>query len=133
MMATGNAVNLLSRVLGSKPAPDWQPKEQADSLLDPLSDALVYLGARHGRALSREALLAWLPITDGRLSIKLFQRAALRAGLETEPVQRSLKDIPALVLPVVLIMRDGSTRILLEVDHHTKKAKVIDPSSKTAA
>jgi ATP-binding cassette subfamily C protein LapB len=57
---------------------------------DPLSDALLYLAAHHGRALSRDALIAGLPILDGRLSVTLFERAAKRAGLEVEPVKRSI-------------------------------------------
>ena len=43
---------------------------------DPLTDALLYLAAHHGRAISREALLAGLPIMDGRLPPALFDRAA---------------------------------------------------------
>jgi ATP-binding cassette subfamily C protein LapB len=95
---------------------------------DSLADALLYLAAHHGRALSREALLAGLPITDGRLSVQLFDRAALRAGLEVDPVKRALSDIPSLVLPAVLIMRDGTTRILLNTDEHARKAVVVNPS-----
>src|SRR5262249_11209665 len=98
---------------------------------DPFSDALQFLAAHHGRAISREALLAGLPITDGRLSVSLFIRAAQRAGLEAEPVRRSLDDIAALVLPVILAMHDGSTRILLAIDHANKTATLIDPSAQT--
>lgn len=96
---------------------------------DPLSDALLFLAAHHGRALSRDALVAGLPILDGRLSVTLFDRAARRAGLETEPVKRAIGDIPALVLPAVLVMRDGSTRILVEVAADARHAKVVDPSA----
>ena len=81
---------------------------------DPLADSILFLAAHHGRALSREALLAGLPITDARLTVALYQRAALRAGFEVEPVKRPLAEIAALVLPTVLIMRDGTTRIMLE-------------------
>ena len=88
----------------------------ASAASDPLSDALLFLAAHHGRPLSRDALLAGLPITDNRLAVGLVQRAAARAGLEVEAVKRSLLDIPALVLPAVLIMRDGSTRILLRTE-----------------
>ena len=95
---------------------------------DPLADALAYLAAFHGRALSREALVAGLPIADGRLNIKLFPRAAERAGLEAEAVRRDIADIPALVLPAVLVMRDGTTRILVEIDRATKKARVVNPT-----
>ncbi len=50
---------------------------------DPLTASLTYLAAHHGRAVSREALLGGLPITDGRLSVSLYDRAARRVGLET--------------------------------------------------
>jgi ATP-binding cassette subfamily C protein LapB len=95
---------------------------------DPLSDALLYLAAYHGRALSREALLTGLPVTDGRLNVRLFERAAQRAGLEAEPVKRALADIPALVLPAVLTMRDGTLRILVEQNDDPRLAQVVDPS-----
>lgn len=100
---------------------------------DPLADALLFLAAHHGRAMSREALLAGLPILDGRLPPALFERAAAKAGLEASSVKRRLHEIPALVLPAVLSMRDGSTRILLAIDLDAKTASVIDPSSNTPA
>lgn len=100
---------------------------------DPLTDALLYLAAHHGRALSRTALLTGLPITDARLSVQLFERAALRAGLEVEAVKRSISEIPALVLPAVLVLRDGTTRILLEHHEDARQAKVVDPSAKADA
>ena len=96
---------------------------------DPLADSLLFLAAHHGRALSREALLAGLPITDGRLTVALFQRAAARAGFEVEPVKRPLAQIPALVLPAVLIMRDGSSRIMLKAHRDASRVVVIDPSA----
>ena len=100
---------------------------------DPLSDALLFLAAHHGRAISREALFAGLPILDGQLSPALFERAAIKAGLEAKAVKRRIFDIPALVLPAILSMRDGSTRILLAVDQDSKTASVVDPSSKAPA
>ena len=98
---------------------------------DPLADALLFLAAHHGRAISREALMAGLPVLDGRLPPPLFERAAAKAGLEGKAVRRKLAEIPALVLPAVLSMRDGSTRILLAIDLNTKMATVVDPSSST--
>ncbi|HKU06969.1 MAG TPA: type I secretion system permease/ATPase [Bradyrhizobium sp.] len=96
--------------------------------IDPLSDSLTYLAAHHGRAVSREALLGGLPIVDGRLSVALYERAAKRAGLETQAVQRSLLEIPSLVLPAVLIMKSGRTLILLGVDQENAQVRVLDPS-----
>ena len=102
--------------------------EDASAIADPLADALLYLAAHHGRSISREALLAGLPIIDGKLNASLLERAARKAGLEIEPVKRSLSDIPALVLPALLTMQDGTTRVLLEIDHELNKASVVDPA-----
>lgn len=97
-------------------------------LLDPLADALLYLAAHHGRAISREALIAGLPIMDAKLTVALFDRAAKRAGLEAEAVKRDIEDIPALVLPAILVMRDGSARILLETDTDKELVTILDPT-----
>ncbi|WP_249133652.1 type I secretion system permease/ATPase [Bradyrhizobium sp. AUGA SZCCT0182] len=89
---------------------------------------MTYLAAHHGRAVSREALLGGLPILDGRLSVALYDRAARRAGLETEAVKRAILDIPAMVLPAVLIMKDGTALILLGIDAKNQSVKVLDPA-----
>jgi ATP-binding cassette subfamily C protein LapB len=94
---------------------------------DPFTDALLYLAAHHGRALTRDALLAGLPVIDDRLTVQLFERAAKRAGLEAELVRRNLGDIPALVLPAMLMMRDGTIRILLSIDGD--HFNIINPST----
>jgi ATP-binding cassette, subfamily C, bacterial LapB len=96
---------------------------------DPLTASLIYLAAYHGRAISREALLGGLPILDGRLSVALYDRAARRAGLETEAIQRGLPDVPALVLPAVLIMKNGTTLILLGFDETKGRVNILDPST----
>ncbi len=100
----------------------------ADPRRDPLAASLIYLAAYHGRAVSREALLGGLPIIDGRLSVALYDRAARRAGLETEPTRRALIDIPALVLPTVLIMKNGTALILLAIDRDNNAVKILDPT-----
>ncbi len=67
--------------------PKTDARERIDNQRDPLADALIYLAAHHGRAISREALIAGLPIMDGRLSASLVERAGLRAGLEIAPAE----------------------------------------------
>ena len=97
---------------------------------DPLAASLTYLAAYHGRAVSREALLGGLPIVDGRLSVALYDRAARRAGLDTEAIKRDILDIPALVLPAVLIMKNGTALILVGIDNANESVKVVDPLAK---
>ena len=97
---------------------------------DPLAASLTYLAAHHGRAVSREALLGGLPIVDGRLSVALYDRAARRAGLESEAIKRDILDIPAMVLPAVLIMKNGTALILLGIDTRNQSVKVLDPTVK---
>jgi ATP-binding cassette, subfamily C, bacterial LapB len=107
------------------------PVETGASRSDPLAASLTWLAAHHGRAVSREALLGGLPILDGRLSVALYDRAARRAGLETEAVKRGIADIPAMVLPAVLIMKDGAAVVLLGIDSKNRSVKILDPTSKS--
>jgi len=95
---------------------------------DPLTDSLLYLAAHHGRAVSRSALLAGLPVERGALTTALYERAAQRAGLEAELNERPLKDIPALVLPAVLLFHDGSTRILRGIDLASGRVTLANPA-----
>jgi ATP-binding cassette subfamily C protein LapB len=123
-----NEMNDLSARVGA----DAKREKEAlgSSEPDSLCDALLFLAAFHNRAMTREALLFGLPIEDNRLSIPLFDRAARRAGLEVEPVERPLGEIPAFVLPAVLILQDQSARILSKIDTHRKKLTVINPSTR---
>jgi len=116
-----------SPLSGPKPVPD-QPKDAFKSEHDSFSDALLFIAAHHGRAITRDALLAGLPVEHDRLTPNLFARAATRAGLEVEATKRNLADIPSLVLPAVLIFHDRTTRILLSTDGET--IEIIDPSTR---
>jgi ATP-binding cassette subfamily C protein LapB len=69
---------------------------------------------------------------DGRLSVALYDRAARRAGLETEAIKRDILDIPALVMPAVLIMKNGIALILLGIDQKNKTVKILDPTNEPA-
>jgi ATP-binding cassette subfamily C protein LapB len=118
--------------LSARVSADAKREKEAPGSSEPdsLCDALLFLAAFHNRAMTREALLFGLPIEDNRLSIPLFDRAARRAGLEVEPVERPLGEIPAFVLPAVLILQDQSARILSKIDTHRKKLTVINPSTR---
>jgi len=92
----------------------------------------MYLAAFHGRAITPSALIAGLPLTDGRLTVQAFGRAAQRAGLEVQAEQRDINDIPSLVCPVILIMKNGGVRILSKIDHAGNTAHLVDASGASA-
>src|SRR5918999_5463309 len=81
---------------------------------DSLAAALAQLAGLLGRPVSVEALVAGLPLLDGRLTPKLVPRAAERAGLSAEVRPSSLEAIPALALPVVLLLEGREACVLLE-------------------
>jgi len=125
-------LNIRSPKFDPKMEPLATSAEPPAAHADPLSDSLLFLAAYHGRALTRSALLAGLPVERGALSAALYERAAQRAGLEAQLVERCLQDIPALVLPAVLLFHDGSTRVLLGIDPDAGRLTLTDPSSKDA-
>src|SRR5690554_1942976 len=67
----------------------------------------------HQKTVSRATLTSGLPLPDQRLSMQLMPRAAARAGLQGRWLRRSLKQIPAIALPVLLSLRDGRAALLL--------------------
>ncbi|MCP5329000.1 MAG: type I secretion system permease/ATPase [Sinobacteraceae bacterium] len=85
----------------------------AAECFDPLLAALQLALEHHGIRRSTASLRAGLPPMP-RLDAAAFVRAAETAGCGARAVQRRLRDIPGLVLPVVLVMRDGSAVLLRE-------------------
>jgi len=107
------------------------PRPAPAALDDPLADALIYVAAHHGRAISREALTAGLPLVHGRLTATLAERAGQRAGLDVKPVKRELRDIPALVLPAILVLKDGTAQVLVAEQDEGRTLTLVDPASRT--
>jgi ATP-binding cassette subfamily C protein LapB len=124
------SLNIRTPKFDLKMDPPLKPVEIPVIHTDPLSDSLLYLAAHHGRALSRSSLLAGLPVERGILTTALYERAAQRAGLEAQLSERRLEDIPALVLPAVLLFHDGSTRILVGIDPDAGRLTIADPSTR---
>ena len=76
--------------------------------------ALVTITHLHHRPFSAESLGAGLPLENGLLTPALFVRAAERAGFSARHLKRNLDEITEMVLPVVLMLSDGNTCVLLE-------------------
>jgi ATP-binding cassette subfamily C protein LapB len=80
---------------------------------DPLLDCLVEICRLHGQHATRASLSAGLPLTNGRLTLNLAERAAARVGMATKLQRAALADIDVATLPVVLLLQGDKACILL--------------------
>ncbi len=94
---------------------------------DPLLDALVALTRLQHRPFSAQSLTAGLPMENGKLTPALFVRAAEKAGFTSIHVVKELKEISALVLPVVLLLAEGKACILTALAPQQNQATILFP------
>lgn len=97
---------------------------------DPLLDCLVELCRLHGRATTRAALSAGLPLdpTAG-LTLELFERAAARAGMASRVQRLGLERIDSALLPVLLVFARRRAALLLRRDPETGEFVLLFPES----
>ncbi|MBK1850091.1 type I secretion system permease/ATPase [Marinobacter sp. 1-4A] len=84
-----------------------------DQTNDPLSACLLWVAAENGTTTSHDALVAGLPLVDGRLSPSVFARAAERVDMKVKLVRQPLERLNSLLLPCVVLL-DGNRACLLE-------------------
>ncbi|MGC9403752.1 type I secretion system permease/ATPase [Vibrio genomosp. F10] len=96
---------------------------------DPLLNSLIYVSRYYGLANSPEALINGLPLSEGKLTPFLFPRSAERAGLVAKENQAQLKDIPTLILPVVLLLKDGDACVLNSINLEKEEAEIVTGES----
>ncbi len=99
------------------------PLEQTDQLLE----CLVFLSKFYAVPNSRDAMIAGLPLPQGRLTSTLFPRAAESVGLSAQVEKRSFHELSPLLLPAVIMLRDGGACVLLELDPEHRRARVALP------
>ncbi|MDE2342822.1 MAG: type I secretion system permease/ATPase [Betaproteobacteria bacterium] len=102
-------------------------------LHDPLLDCLLEIARIHGRASTRAALTAGLPLQNGRLTPALVSRAANRAGLNCRVVRRDLAKIESSQLPVMLLLAGNEACVLLGWNTADDSAEVLLPNTGQAA
>jgi len=93
--------------------PFIQPEADAAAPDDALLQALVWLTRHHGRERSAASLLAGMPLA-GPLGPDQAVRAMREAGFNAGLVQRKIADIHALLLPAVLLLRNGDAAIVVK-------------------
>jgi ATP-binding cassette subfamily C protein LapB len=74
----------------------------------------MILARLNGLASSENALIAGLPLQEGRLTPALFERAAQRIGMAARVARRPLERLDKLVTPAVLLLEDQRACVLLE-------------------
>ncbi|MGO2319365.1 MAG: type I secretion system permease/ATPase [Vibrio toranzoniae] len=96
---------------------------------DPLLNSLIYVSRYYGLANSPEALINGLPLSDGKLTPFLFPRSAERAGLVAKENRSDLENIPHLILPAVLLLKQGEACVLNSIDIEKQEAEIITAES----
>lgn len=94
---------------------------------DLLSACLLWLARQQGGTISHDALVAGLPLPNGRLSPSVVARAAARANLNATLVRQPLARLNSLLLPCVLILTEQRACLLLGLDLKQGKAQVVFP------
>lgn len=105
----------------------WAAADSQNTIDDPLLGCLIVLAKILKKPHSADSLIAGLPLVDNKLTPKLFSRAAERAGLSAKVVERRLHKISNLILPAVLLLKNSTSCVLLEMNKTT--AKVIFPET----
>ncbi|MCK6264344.1 type I secretion system permease/ATPase [Vibrio sp. ZSDE26] len=96
---------------------------------DPLLNSLIYVSRYYGLANSPEALINGLPLSEGKLTPFLFPRSAERAGLVAKENRAPLAEIPELILPVVLLLKDGDACVLNSINTEKQEAEIVTGES----
>src|SRR3990170_3088734 len=94
---------------------------------DPLLGCLEIAADYYGRSAASGALTSGLPLVQGRLTPRLFLRAASRVGLSARVVKRRIDELLKIVFPVVLLLKDNESVVLL--DHDGQTATVVLPET----
>lgn len=97
--------------LNDTPEPQDAPVDAAGGD-DPLLQSLVWLTRHHGRERSGASLMQSLPIT-GAIGPDQAMRVMREAGYTAGLIQRKLPDIHALLMPCVLLLKNGDACIVV--------------------
>lgn len=104
---------------------------------DPLMQCLVTLSRLNNKPATAEALAHGLPFDPNEEKQRLFSidkpksnfsRAAAKAGFNSRLQERKLQDIPPVVLPVILILKNDNACVLKEISFNDNMAEIIVPS-----
>lgn len=107
---------------------DWQLEHKFKYQHDPLLGCLNILLKIEHKAFVPESLISGLPLEENALTPGLFIRAAAKANISANIVERSIDKISSLVLPVVLLLKNKQCLVLLK-KLPQDKVQVINPET----
>jgi ATP-binding cassette subfamily C protein LapB len=112
-----------------KQSAEWSINASQKLSSDPLLDSLVLLTEHFGNPCSAEALSAGLPLTGINLTPELLPQAASRAGLSAKLVRKGLNELPPMLLPCILMLKDKKAIVLQEINIDNNQAIVTLPET----
>ncbi len=97
--------------------------------VDSLLECLLLICRLNQVATTRDAIVAGLPMQDGKLSPALFKRAAERLDLTATIAKQSLSELDQMQLPVTVLLTNERACQLIRIDHATQQAVIIFPEA----
>ena len=94
---------------------------------DSLLDCLLLACRTHQIATTKDALIAGLPLRNGKMTPALFKRAAERENLVVTMLKKPLNKIRVEYLPVTLLLNNDEACKLVSIDTKNNSARVIYP------
>jgi ATP-binding cassette subfamily C protein LapB len=88
-------------------------------MIDPLREGLSLLASQLGRPATVAQLGDGMALDAGRLPLSQAHRAMRRAGLSARATLMPIDAAPLSLLPALLILKDGATRVLVARDDET--------------
>ncbi|AMO55512.1 type I secretion system permease/ATPase [Endozoicomonas montiporae] len=90
-----------------------------DSIKDPLLHSLLEICKHHYISTHSHSLTSGLALNKGKLSAESIPKAAEKAGLKGAIRNQSLSEVNTLALPALLLLNDGSSCVLKQIDSKT--------------
>ncbi|WP_036299695.1 type I secretion system permease/ATPase [Methylotenera sp. L2L1] len=99
----------------------------SEGVVDTLLESLLLVCRMHGVATTRDALVAGLPLRDGKMTPALVKRSASRVQLAATILKKSLVKTRQEFLPAILLLKDDEACVITNVNLETKLVGVIFP------
>jgi len=99
----------------------------SEGVVDTLLESLFLVCRLHGVATSRDALVAGLPLRDGKMTPALVKRSASRVHLATTILKKPLDKTRQEFLPAILLLKNDEACVVTNVSLDNKSAGVIFP------